>query len=883
MAKKELMLMKKQHKQFETWADFTKYQSTLSKKEKGDSFEFLTKQFLKLDPVYATKLKHVWLLNEVPSKVRKELNLTEKDLGIDIIAETKLGDYWAVQCKYREDENHALTWRELSTFTGLALGVSKNVTFALVAYNGDRITKVLTEADRVGFITSETWHRLDSDFFARAFVPPSQTAPKLKPYLPRPYQERAISNAAKHYKRESRGKLIMACGTGKSLTAYWIARELRSRTILVAVPSLWLMRQTIGVWLRELVAEGKANGVEWLCVCSDQTVSENRNDDVALHTQDLGIPATTSITAVAQWAKESDPKKFRIIFTTYQSGEVLSAGLKNSDLHFDIGIMDEAHKTVGVKDKRFSRLLFDENVQVKQRVFMTATERRFAGKGDTILSMDDPAVYGETFEQLSFKEALEAKPTVLSDYKIITAVVTDKDIHEIIDRNKYVRPESGKWDDEMEAQSLVALIALRKAMQRYPIKHAVSFHGSIARAVAFKENNDLLTGEHSDFGVLDTFHVQGKTSTSARDHIIRDFITSDRALITNARCLTEGVDVPNIDCVLFADPKNSTVDIVQAVGRALRPAKNKEYGYVIVPVIGRSADADELITDRAFDQVIRVLSALAASDDRIIEYFRAISEKRPVKGKNVSIEIDVIAATKIDLEKFSEKVSLRIWNRLAKISWRPFNEAREFARSLKLKNAAEWELYSKGNFPQYSPRPMDIPSAPYMSYKNQGWAGWGNWLGNGNKPIVRGGTWRPFKEAREFARSLKLKGQVEWRQYCKGELLGHRPRPMDIPSSPYEPYKNQGWAGMGDWLGNGNKRKSAIWRPFGIWQPFKEAREFARSLKLKGQVEWKQYCKGKILGHKPRPVGIPSHPDRTFKEEWNGWSDWLGKTKFKRK
>lgn len=854
--------IKKQRPQFKTWADLTKYQSTLSKKEKGDFFEFLTKQFLKLDPVYATKLKHVWLLNEVPSKVRKELNLTEKDMGIDIIAETKLGDYWAVQCKYREDENHALTWRELSTFTGLALGVSKNITFALVAYNGDRITKVLTEADRVGFITSETWHRLDSDFFARAFVSPSQTEPKLKPYLPRPYQERAISNAAKHYKKESRGKLIMACGTGKSLTAYWIARELRSRTILVAVPSLWLMRQTIGVWLRELVAEGKANSVEWLCVCSDQTVSENRNDDVALHTQDLGIPATTSTTAVAQWAKESDPKKLRIIFTTYQSGEVLSAGLKNSDLHFDIGIMDEAHKTVGVKDKRFSHLLFDENVQVKHRVFMTATERRFAGRGDTILSMDDPAVYGETFEKLSFKEALEAKPTVLNDYKIITAVVTDKDIHEIIDRNKYVRPESGKWDDEMEAQSLVALIALRKAMQKYPIKHAVSFHGSIARAVAFKENNDLLTGEQSDFGVLDTFHVQGKTSTSARDHIIRDFIASDRALITNARCLTEGVDVPNIDCVLFADPKNSTIDIVQAVGRALRPAKNKEYGYVIVPVIGRSTDADELIIDKAFDQVIRVLSALAASDDRIIEYFRAISEKRPVKGKNVSIEIDVIAATKIDLEKFIEKIDLRIWNRLAKISWRPFNEAREYVHSLKLKNQTEWRLYSKGELSGYEPLPMDIPTAPNVTYKNQGWAGWGDWLGNGSHQRSRGKSRRSFEEARKYVRGLDLKNMASWRAFSKAGK-----RPLDIPSRPKEVYKKQ-WVSWVDWLGSGQRPKP---RGARNWRAFEEAREYVRGFGLKNDLDWKKWKKTK-----KRPSNIPTHPERYYKEQWVSLGDWVG-------
>ena len=316
---------------------------------------------------------------------------------------------------------------------------------------------------------------------------------------------------------------------------------------------------------------------------------------------------------------------------------------------FDLGIMDEAHKTVGQKGTVFSHLLFDENVHIDRRIFMTATERRYAGQGDAILSMDNPDIYGETFELLTFKEALEQTPPILSDYKIITMLVSAEEIAALIKQNAYVRPDGMTWTDEIEAQTLAAMIALRKAMQRYPIKHAVSFHSSIARARTFKDMNARYGEALSDAKPIDTFHVTGAMPTSLREREVREFASSPHALITNARCLTEGVDVPLIDCVLFADPKQSTVDIVQAVGRALRTYKGKECGYVIVPVVTRGESEAELVEGEAFAAVLRVLRALAANDERIIEYFRAVANGRRGKGGIVEIEIDEKLAKQIDL------------------------------------------------------------------------------------------------------------------------------------------------------------------------------------------------------------------------------------------
>lgn len=854
-----------------SWEDFQRALHPLDEKSKGDAFELLVKCYLQIDTTYVSKLKHVWLFPEIPNNISKRLNLPSTDQGIDLVAETHEGELWAIQCKYREDPTHTVPWRELSTFKGLA-SLCKSFAFELVCSSTERITHILENQDKIGFCSLDTWLELDADFFTRAALLLEGKVKKIAPATPRPHQQAAIKDAVSHYvdNREKRGKLIMPCGTGKSLTAYWIAEKLDVRTILIAVPSLALIRQTLKVWLRESVANNRE--VNWICVCSDESAGRVEQDDVAVLRQDIGVPCLTNPEEISAWFDE--PKSgLTVVFTTYQSGEAIAKAAKQAQLHFDLGIMDEAHKTVGAKDKLFSHLLFDKNLPIARRIFMTATERRYRGDSDEILSMCNPGIYGETFHLLTFKQALEYDPPILSDYKILTTLVSRDEVAELIRNNAFVRPDKGEWDSEIEAEMLASMVALRKAMVKYPIHHAVTFHGSIRKASVFRDHNDTFTQTFPSYGDVVAFHVSGQTPTGTRARIVKEFAGVERGIITNAKCLTEGVDVPNIDCVLFADPRRSTVDIVQAVGRALRPAAGKEMGYVILPILhAPDASAGDIIQSGEFQEVLATLRALASNDDRIIEYFRSVSQGRQkaTGGGSVVFDLDERLAAHINLEEFAREIDLKCWDRLAQLSWRPFEEAREFVQRLELKNQGEWRTFCKRKMSNKEQLPKDIPVAPEQVYRDKGWNGYGDWLGTGTiAPFLR--VYRPFLKARAFVHSLKLKNRDEWFLFCKGELSSKGVLPSDIPSNPNNTYADE-WKGMGDWLGTGR-----IATHLRKYRPFPEARKYARSLKLKNITEWNDFCKGKMPNKGDLPDDIPAFPNKVYKDNgWSGVGDWLG-------
>jgi predicted helicase len=383
----------------------------------------------------------------VPDKLRATLRLPLCDQGIDLIAKTKTGGFWAIQCKYRTGKHRSLTWREISTFVGLAFGVCKGIEFGLIAHAGERYTKVLEEAERVGFLSNDVWSTLEESFFDDLRERLRGKPQKLVALTPRPHQKRAIEKAKSYFAKRvnTRGKIIMPCGAGKSLIGFWIADALSAAAVVVAVPALWLIQQTLPVWLREFVAREHAEGLRWLCACSDETVKDEL-DSTITHTQDLGYPPTTKVEGIVGWLDATKTAKKRVIFVTYQSGKVLAEALRRSGTEVDLGIMDEAHKMVGNKERLFSHLLFDKNVLMKRRVFMTATERRFRGESDKIASMEDPAIYGDTIECLSFKEALEQNPPILSDYKIVTMMISRRDIESLVAENRYVLPKGPRWD-----------------------------------------------------------------------------------------------------------------------------------------------------------------------------------------------------------------------------------------------------------------------------------------------------------------------------------------------------------------------------------------------------------------------------------------------------
>ena len=292
---------------------------------------------------------------------------------------------------------------------------------------------------------------------------------------------------------------------------------------------------------------------------------------------------------------------------------------------------------------------------------MTATQRILKGAEDRVDDMSNVDVYGDEFDYLSFKEALERDPPLLSDYKIVTMVVTKKEIANLVKKNAYVRPKR-VWSDDVEARTLASLIALRKAMKRYRIKHALSFHNSIGAARDFADSQAQFSKVFPKYGALPAYHIAGNMPTKDRKRHLDDFKNEKRALVTNARCLSEGVDVPAIDCVLFSAPKRSVVDIVQGVGRALRLKEGKKLGYLVVPVIVDEKTKDAKESD--FSELLTIISAIGAHDTRIIDYFKAVSDKRRYKGiQPVSTSIPV--GLQIDEREFSNGVEFQAWNRLA--------------------------------------------------------------------------------------------------------------------------------------------------------------------------------------------------------------------------
>ena len=825
------------------WGDFNEALIKLNNKEKGDAFELLSKLYFLIDHKY-DNYDNIWLLSEVPKKELEIIGLESRDLGIDLIAK-KGKEYHAIQCKYHTDKNQNVTFNEVSTFLTLLGGYDK-LTEGYICSSAVSTSKNYDDVKKkhVSKLLADTWNKLDKDFFdrVRKYLNKEQYNPI--PYYPRPHQENATNEAYNHFitNKESRGKLIFPCGAGKSLTGFWMMEKLDSMSTVIAVPSLSLIKQTLDVYLKEIVARGIK--VNWLCICSDEGIGDN--SEIRFKTDDIGVPCKTDPEYIKDWLIENKDTR-NVIFTTYQSSRLIASISKELNHTFDLGILDEAHKTVGGSDKLFSHLLFEKNISIKSRIFMTATERFYSGSKDDIVSMDNNDVYGDIFAQMSFKEAIDLD--LLTDYKIITIDIKKSEISDFIKDNGLVELNS-VWKKETEARSLASMLALRKAMKQFPIKNAVSFHSSIAKAQRNKELHTHITSNYG-YAPIDTYTVSGKDKTSKRNDIIQEFASSEKALITNARCLTEGVDVPNIDCIVFADPRKSKVDIVQALGRALRKKQGKDWGYVILPVI-YDGETNEIDNDN-FNEILSIVRGLAANDERIIEYFK---DKSLGKGKERTggAEVFTMISDTLSESDFAEQLNIRIWEKLSRFNWMPFEEAREYVRELNLKSAKQWVEYSTSGL-----RPYDIPSSPQISYSKVGWVNWGHFLGTGNL-ATKDFEFISFKEARDYARSLNLKVVGEW--YGLKEN-----RPSNIPSQPKNTYRDLGWSGWGDFLGiEGYKPKDED------WLPFNEARSFVRKLGLKNINEWYEVLKTDKI-----PYNIPHSPAHIYKNQgWKGNGDWIG-------
>ena len=664
-------------------------QDAFSERDKGYRFERLMQAYLKTTTLYANLFEEVWLWTEFPFHDQ----FGGKDTGIDLVARTVEGEYWAIQCKCYAantfinkpdvDTFLSTSGKRFETESGMTGFVQRLWISTTNKWNSTAEQTIRNQnppVTRLNLIDLENddvdWNSLEQGIFGMAS--------RSKPFAIREHQQQAIDQTHAYFKIDeatgqpahTRGKLIMACGTGKTFTSLRIAEnETGGRgLVLFLVPSIALLGQTLRSWLQQALEPMMA-----VCICSDPQVSKQteKNDNDTTSVVDLALPASTDVPSIVkqlQHARRHNAEGLTVVFSTYQSIDVISRAqqqlLKETDDAFgtfDLIICDEAHRTTGVtlKDETesaFVRVHNNDFLRAVRRIYMTATPRLYtdetkkrAEENSAVLcSMDDRSMYGDEIYRIGFGEAV--KQELLSDYKVLILAVGEKDITPTL-QNALTR-EDGTIDADDPSKLIGCINALSKKVlgadeefvkgsDPLPMRRAVAFCSSIkaSRAIAnaFADYKDLYMEdirEEDRATMVDVVahHVDGTMSATKRDEELmwlKEQPENEREcrMLTNARCLSEGVDVPSLDAVVFISPKNSQVDVVQSVGRVMRRSEGKKYGYIIIPVVvPADAEGDKVLENHPnFKVVWTVLNALRAHDDRFNAEVNKIelSKKKP--------------------------------------------------------------------------------------------------------------------------------------------------------------------------------------------------------------------------------------------------------------
>lgn len=656
---------------------------SITEHDKGAKFEKLIKRWFLTDPEYANILEKVWLWDEFPGKE----SLGGIDLGIDLVAKTDEGKYWAIQCKcYKEDavmsksmvdsfisnanrvfvddEMHTsrfdkMVWVSTSSHWGKnALEATKHQTIQFIPIYANRLQ-----------YSSVNWKELVEGKQGKEALLAGKTI--------RPHQIEALDKAHEYFKNHDRGKLIMACGTGKTYTSLKIIEnETKGKgMVLFMVPSIALLSQGMQNWTTD--SEYKIKPV---CICSDASASRFEDDDEN-NLLDMSFPASTNVDTIVKQLKTYQKNgEFIVVFSTYQSIDVVAAAqaqlLKENDGKFgvfDYIVCDEAHRTTGAKSKvknesSFTKIHNNEYVKGVKRLYMTATPRYYkdsvkknAEEKDFILwSMDDESIYGKEFYRIGFGKAVSLG--LLTDYKVLVLTVSEDELSDDL-------KDKLKDDTELNADDYTKLVGCLNGLSKRikgdkgvtliedPSKmhRAVVFCSSINRgkrsnggicstefasefpklAKLYKEK-DVNENERDNVLDVEVQHIDGSMNAQLRSEKI-DWLKEDTGddnkcrILSNVRCLSEGVDVPALDAVVFASARDSQVDVVQSVGRVMRSfhkgmADEKKYGYIIVPVVlPPGANPDDILGKEShrFKVVWDILNALRAHDDQ----FNATVEK----------------------------------------------------------------------------------------------------------------------------------------------------------------------------------------------------------------------------------------------------------------
>jgi predicted helicase len=570
---------------------------------RGRQFEHLCKWFLTTDPLYASQIRRIWLWNEWPGR-------WGRDAGIDLVAEARDGTLWAIQAK-AYDPSYSIKKSDVDSFLSESARAIFSFRLLVATTNGlGRLAANAIDAQQkpVGCLMLHDLERAAVDWPQH----PDELRPgRRPPKTPFPHNREAVETVCHRFTSWNRGQLVMACGTGKTMVGLWVAEQLESERTLVLVPSLSLLAQTMRAW-----TANAARPFAHLAVCSDQTVAAD--DDFVEHTSDLGVPVTTDAEAIAAFLGAGDGG--RVVFATYQSSPRLAAAFALGAPQVDLAIADEAHRCVGPASGDFATILDGNAIHAARRLFMTATPRFFtdrlrregAAVDFELASMDDPKQFGPVFHRLGFAKAIEQK--LLADYQVAVIGVDDA-TYRAWARCGQLMTTDGKTITD--ARTLAGEIGLAKAMRAWGLRRVISFHSRVAAARAFSGSMPQviawMPADERPSGRLWAQHVSGEMPSGRRDALLQYFRNlegDERGLLSNARCLAEGVDVPSVDGVAFIDPRRSQVDIIQAIGRTIRRVEDKRVGTIVVPVfIGSTEDPASALDASTFKPVWEVIKA----------------------------------------------------------------------------------------------------------------------------------------------------------------------------------------------------------------------------------------------------------------------------------
>ncbi len=650
-----------------------KLQAIPNSHDKGSWFEKVSKQFLQ-EHDSANEYESIKLWSDW------ELRGNESDRGIDMVITTTSKEYIAVQCKYHQD---SVSLNGIATFLsklqsgvgevrfkkGIIISTSNLSSNALKEIEQIRKSKGIdiVEISEEDFIYSQIdWEKFD----------PTKTQdeiPLCDKKKPRSHQTEAI-NATKEYfsdPKNTRGKLIMACGTGKTYTSLKIMEALEPKIMLFLAPSIALLSQTFREYAQE-----KSEPFYASIVCSDDKVGKSKDeDDDDINFSELPLkPSTRLEDILSVYEKAQKENKRFIIFSTYQSAlrikEAQEAGLGGIDLI----VCDEAHRTVGAMyssnerdDKNaFTLCHSDENIKAKKRLYMTATHKVYsesskakAKESDNVIySMDDEEIFGEEIYTLHFSKAIALD--LLTDYKVIILAVRKENLSGVTNSvNKKIsqlKAEGTKLDKKLinnefvckivgthkglAKQDLIVLNAenkedynLQNQYDTAPSQRAISFCKSIQTSKNIKNSFETIMECYDEELKKKSFknleikidHIDGTMNCKERLEKLENlnqFKPNTCKVLSNARCLSEGVDVPALDSIVFFDGKSAMVDIIQAVGRVMRKAKHKKRGYIILPIALEESEIknlDEAVNNTNFKNIWKVIKALRSHDPSLVD------------------------------------------------------------------------------------------------------------------------------------------------------------------------------------------------------------------------------------------------------------------------